>query len=72
MASFHSNTEMETKMVSSIGGDVEPVSPDNEAVLEGSLEPHEQHEVFRKTETGVDFRTVGWPRASAIFLKGPS
>lgn len=26
-------------------------------------------EVFKKTEDGIDFRTVGWPRASIIFLK---
>ncbi|PSS22273.1 hypothetical protein M430DRAFT_49421 [Amorphotheca resinae ATCC 22711] len=29
----------------------------------------EQNEVFKKTEGGVDFRTVGWMRASVIFLK---
>jgi hypothetical protein len=27
-------------------------------------------EVFKKTTKGVDFRTVGWRRASIIFLKG--
>lgn len=27
-------------------------------------------EVFKKTKDGVDFRTVGWVRASIIFLKG--
>lgn len=30
---------------------------------------HEQQEVFQKTEGGVDFRTVSWPRAAIIFLK---
>jgi hypothetical protein len=29
----------------------------------------ESHEVFKKTEDGVDFRTVSWPRACVIFLK---
>lgn len=29
----------------------------------------ESHEVFQKTEDGVAFRTVGWPRATIIFLK---
>jgi hypothetical protein len=29
-------------------------------------------EVFKKTKDGVDFRTVGWPRAAIIFLKGKS
>ncbi|KAH8885802.1 hypothetical protein GQ53DRAFT_658937 [Thozetella sp. PMI_491] len=29
----------------------------------------ERHEVFKKTADGVDFRTVGWPRATVIFLK---
>ena len=27
-------------------------------------------EVFKKTSDGVDFRLVGWPKASVIFLKG--
>lgn len=37
----------------------------------GDLEdPLEQNEVFKKTHEGVNFRTVGWPRASVIFLKG--
>ena len=27
-------------------------------------------EVFKKTEDGVDFRTVSWLRAAIIFLKG--
>lgn len=29
----------------------------------------EENEVFKKNVDGVDFRTVGWPRASVIFLK---
>ncbi|KAK7958527.1 transmembrane amino acid transporter protein-domain-containing protein [Apiospora saccharicola] len=29
----------------------------------------EIHEVFKKNADGVDFRTVGWPRATVIFLK---
>ncbi|KAF9888661.1 hypothetical protein FE257_008419 [Aspergillus nanangensis] len=29
----------------------------------------EDHEVFKKTSEGVDFRTVGWIKASSIFLK---
>jgi hypothetical protein len=33
-------------------------------------DPLEENEVFKKTHEGVDFRTVGWPRASVIFLKG--
>jgi hypothetical protein len=33
-------------------------------------DPLEENEVFKKTHDGVDFRTVGWPRASVIFLKG--
>ncbi|KAF8857987.1 hypothetical protein BDZ45DRAFT_409768 [Acephala macrosclerotiorum] len=43
-------------------GVVEPYYPDAE-------DPLEQNEVFKKTHEGVDFRTVGWPRASVIFLK---
>jgi hypothetical protein len=44
-------------------GIVEPYYPDAE-------DPLEENEVFKKTHEGVDFRTVGWPRASVIFLKG--
>ncbi len=44
-------------------GVVEPYYPDVE-------DPLEENEVFKKTHEGVDFRTVGWPRASVIFLKG--
>jgi hypothetical protein len=33
-------------------------------------DPLEENEVFKKTHDGVDFRTVGWPRACVIFLKG--
>ncbi|KAK8028351.1 hypothetical protein PG991_005407 [Apiospora marii] len=29
----------------------------------------ESHEVFKKNADGVDFRTVGWPPATVIFLK---
>ena len=32
-------------------------------------DPLEENEVFKKTHEGVNFRTVGWPRASVIFLK---
>lgn len=43
-------------------GVVEPYYPDIE-------DPLEENEVFKKTHKGVDFRTVGWPRAFVIFLK---
>lgn len=39
---------------------------DPEVAIEGTLE---DFEVFKKTAEGVDFRTVGWPRATVIFLK---
>jgi hypothetical protein len=42
-------------------------SPDAECVVAG--EQDNIDEVFKKTADGVDFRTVGWPRASVIFLK---
>ncbi|EEB92418.1 hypothetical protein MPER_09075, partial [Moniliophthora perniciosa FA553] len=29
----------------------------------------EDQEVFKQTKDGVDFRTVGWPRAALVFLK---
>lgn len=30
----------------------------------------DEFEVFKKTTDGVQFRLVGWPKASVIFLKG--
>ncbi|KAK8080332.1 Amino acid transporter- transmembrane [Apiospora hydei] len=35
----------------------------------GSEADLESHEVFKKNADGVDFRTVGWPWATVIFLK---
>lgn len=29
----------------------------------------EEHEIFKKSTDGVDFRTVSWPRATIVFLK---
>jgi hypothetical protein len=39
---------------------------DSEAIVYGD---DEDGEVFKKNTDGVDFRTVGWVRASVIFLK---
>jgi hypothetical protein len=41
-------------------------SPEVGSMREAVLE---SHEVFQKTEDGVDFRNVSWPRATIIFLK---
>lgn len=50
----------------------EPVQPhathDCEAVPQ-KLETNDDREVFRDTQDGVAFRTVGWFRASVMFLK---
>lgn len=44
-------------------------SPDEVEVLAGEVDDiSEEHEVFKKNGE-VSFRTVGWPRASVIFLK---
>lgn len=40
--------------------------PEVGSIAEAELE---SHEVFQKTEDGVDFRNVSWPRATIIFLK---
>ncbi|CAK3889074.1 related to neutral amino acid permease [Lecanosticta acicola] len=45
--------------------DASPADP--EAVV-GQIDEYDAGEVFRK-DADVDFRTVGWPRASIIFLK---
>ena len=44
-----------------------PSKDDPERVV-GDLDDLEDSEVF-KINAGVDFRTVGWPRATVIFLK---
>ncbi|EPE25402.1 hypothetical protein GLAREA_01314 [Glarea lozoyensis ATCC 20868] len=38
-------------------------------VIDTQVGDVEDHEVFKKTADGVDFRTVSWPRATVIFLK---
>lgn len=43
-----------------------PESIDEAFIL---TDTEERNEVFQKTSDGVDFRTVGWPMASIIFLK---
>lgn len=56
--------------------DDEKGQPQYGGVVDGGYgdveDPLEENEVFKKTHDGVDFRTVGWPRASVIFLKGTS
>jgi hypothetical protein len=51
-----------------------PDSSENTSVEQGYtsevVDPLEEFEVFKKTTDGVNFRTVGWVRASIIFLKG--
>lgn len=42
---------------------------DVEDVVFDPKEEDDQFEVFKKNTDGVDFRLVGWPRASVIFLK---
>lgn len=59
----HNSSDDEKGLPVSGNGVVEPFYGDVE-------DPLEEHEVFKKTHEGVDFRTVGWPRASVIFLKG--
>ncbi|KAF9269444.1 hypothetical protein L218DRAFT_268596 [Marasmius fiardii PR-910] len=45
------------------------ITPEECSVDYVADEEQESKEVFKKTKDGVDFRTVGWPRASLIFLK---
>lgn len=47
-------------------GNVSHSPEDPEKIVEGTFE---DYEVFKQTNEGVNFRTVGWPRASVIFLK---
>ncbi|KAK4545617.1 hypothetical protein LTR36_002570 [Oleoguttula mirabilis] len=47
--------------------DARPSNEDPERMV-GKISDFEDHEVFRQ-DADVNFRTVGWPRASVIFLK---
>jgi hypothetical protein len=58
-----SSSEDEKAHGDMVRGVVETYTPDAE-------DPLEDNEVFKKTHEGVNFRTVSWPRASVIFLKG--
>ncbi len=44
--------------------------PDILAEYPEDLKDENQFEVFKKSEDAVDFRTVGWIRASVSFVKG--
>ena len=62
---------LRTSSVKNHSSDDEKAQPNYGAgVVEPYEDPLEENEVFKKTKEGVDFRTVGWPRASVIFLKG--
>lgn len=45
-----------------------PKDDTERAMVGGVFDADEEHEVFKRG-AGVDFRTVGWPRATVIFLK---
>lgn len=62
---------LRTASANNHSSDDEKVQPNyGTGVAEPYEDPMEENEVFKKTKEGVDFRTVGWPRASVIFLKG--
>ncbi|KAG4410815.1 hypothetical protein IFR04_016045 [Cadophora malorum] len=61
---------LRTSSVKNHSSDDEKAQPNyGTGVVEPYEDPLEENEVFKKTKEGVDFRTVGWPRASVIFLK---
>ncbi len=74
MSGTHAVTQRETTSSHSMKGEKTPhAQAERKDLLEetdiGIGEDEEEHEVFKKTSDGVDFRTVGWPVASIIFLK---
>lgn len=50
-------------------GEMSPAPADKHNVEDVAIGEDEEHEVFKTTTAGVQFRTVGWPMASIIFLK---
>lgn len=45
------------------------ITPRTGVVEDAPYDAEEHNEVFQKSTDGVDFRTLGWPMASVIFLK---
>lgn len=45
--------------------------PSHPSLMEGKISDNEleEHEVFKKSTDGVDFRTVTWQKAVIIFIK---
>jgi hypothetical protein len=56
----------------STGIEIYPPSETNGNFSDYTLKDENQHEVFKKEEGKVDFRTTGWLRASSIMIKGKS
>lgn len=72
MSANATSTSLSSNEIKSEEGLITPASnnsqqPDTE---KGEVGKDDEFEVFKKTKDGVDFRTVGWFRASIIFLKG--
>lgn len=63
--SSHSSTSPDPEKTAHYGA--RPSKEDPERVV-GDIADFEDHEVF-KQDASVNFRTVGWPRATVIFLK---
>ncbi|KAH6684582.1 transmembrane amino acid transporter protein-domain-containing protein [Halenospora varia] len=71
MSANATSTSLSSNEIKSEEGLITPASnnsqqPDTE---KGEVGKDDEFEVFKKTKDGVDFRTVGWFRASIIFLK---
>ncbi|KAF5004712.1 hypothetical protein FDECE_8823 [Fusarium decemcellulare] len=68
MATTSSDLELSSpnKDESSMGKDGAFFEPTDPSIHHGSLN---NQEVFKKNTDGVDFRTVGWVKATSIFLK---
>ena len=59
----------------SVNGDViAPAQGSGGSTTDGSKVEHadDSHEIFKRQDGAVDFRTVGWVHASVIFLKRES
>jgi hypothetical protein len=51
--------------------DIRPATyAQDESMTGESKDSIEDFEVFQQSKDGVSFRTVSWPRAAVIFLKG--
>jgi hypothetical protein len=63
------SSEYEKKAVATSSSPTPSIAAGYTGGVVGDESIDQDFEVFKETKDGVNFRTVGWPRAAVIFLK---